>query len=107
MEQARASYDCYKQMWEESRIEILYDEDERPMKRPAVAAMLSLIVPGAGLWYCGRHRMALANLVFAVACPVAGLMFGFLAEHILWVFLAIAAGSAGLAHAIASQPRQA
>lgn len=31
MEQARASYDCYKQMWEESRIEILYDEDERPM----------------------------------------------------------------------------
>lgn len=31
MEQARASYDCYKQEWEESKIEILYDEDERPM----------------------------------------------------------------------------
>lgn len=31
MEQARASYDCYKQEWEEARMEILYDEDERPV----------------------------------------------------------------------------
>lgn len=31
MEQARASYDCYRQEWEESKVEVLYDEDERPM----------------------------------------------------------------------------
>ena len=31
MEQAKASYECYKQEWEESRIEVLYDEDEHPM----------------------------------------------------------------------------
>ena len=74
------------------------------MKRSSIAALLSLILPGAGLWYCGRPRMALANFLIAVACPAVGLMAGFLAEHILWILLAIAAGSAGLAHAVGSQP---
>ena len=77
------------------------------MKRSTIAALLSLILPGAGLWYCGRRKLALANLLFALGCPLAGLLTGFLAEHIHWVFLAIAAGSAGLAHAVASQPQPA
>lgn len=77
------------------------------MKRSTNAALLSLVLPGAGLWYCGRRPLALANLVIAVGLPVIGLMTGFVAEHILWVFLAIAAGSAGLAHAMASQSENA
>lgn len=28
---AKASYEAYKQIWEESKIEVLYDVDERPM----------------------------------------------------------------------------
>jgi hypothetical protein len=31
MEQAKVAYDVYVQVWEESRTEVLYDEDERPM----------------------------------------------------------------------------
>jgi hypothetical protein len=77
------------------------------MKRSTIAAMLSLALPGAGLWYCGRSRLALANLAIAVGLPLVGLMTGFVAEHILWVFLAIAAGSAGFAHAMASQSENA
>ena len=72
------------------------------MKRSTLAAALSLVVPGAGLWYCGRRGMAAFNLLIAVAVPLAGIYAGFVAEYILWVFLAIAAGSAGLAHSQAS-----
>ena len=70
------------------------------MKRSTKAALLSLIIPGAGLWYCGRRGLAIANFLLAVAVPAIGLTMGFLAEHIQWVFLAISAGSAGLAHAM-------
>lgn len=70
------------------------------MKHSTKAALLSLIIPGAGLWYCGRRGLAVANFLFAVTVPAIGLTMGFLAEHIQWVFLAIAAGSAGLAHAM-------
>ena len=28
---AKASYEAYKQIWEESKVEVLYDVDERPM----------------------------------------------------------------------------
>ena len=70
------------------------------MKRSTKAAFLSLMIPGAGLWYCGRRGLAIANFLLAVAVPAIGLTMGFLAEHIQWVFLAIAAGSAGLAHAM-------
>jgi len=70
------------------------------MKRSTKAALLSLIIPGSGLWYCDRRGLAMANFLVAVAVPVIGLTMGFLAEHIQWVFLAISAASAGLAHAM-------
>ena len=70
------------------------------MKHATKAALLSLIIPGAGLWYCGRRGWAVANFLLAVAIPAIGLTIGFLAEHIQWVFLAVAAASAGLAHAM-------
>ena len=62
------------------------------MKRSTKAAILSLIVPGAGLWYCGRRGLAITNFLVAIAVPAIGLTMG---------FLAVSAASAGLAHAMA------
>lgn len=70
------------------------------MKRSTTALLLNLVLPGAGLWYCGWRKLALANFLFAVGIPIVGLTTGFLSEHIHWVFLAIAAGSAGFAHSM-------
>lgn len=70
------------------------------MKHSTKAAILSLVLPGAGLWYCGRRKMAVVNFIIALSVPAVGLTMGFLAEHLQWIFLAIAAGSAGLAHAM-------
>jgi len=70
------------------------------MKRSAKAAILSFILPGAGLWYSGWRKSAVVNFLLAAAIPVVGLTTGFLDEHIQWVFLAVAAGSAGIAHAM-------
>ncbi|MCA9013430.1 MAG: hypothetical protein KDB01_26955, partial [Planctomycetaceae bacterium] len=55
--------------------------------------------PGAGLWYLGRRKSAAVNLLVALVIPLMALSTDFLAEHAQWVFLAIAAGSAGIAHA--------
>ncbi len=76
------------------------------MKRPTISALLSLVLPGAGLLYCGRPWLALANFLIAAGCPLVGLRLDFRGEHVLWLFLGIAAGSAGLAHAMASQQRE-
>ena len=68
------------------------------MKRSTKASLLSLVLPGAGLWYCGWRKSAIVNFLVAAAIPVMGLTTDFLSEHIQWIFLAIAAGSAGIAH---------
>lgn len=73
------------------------------MKPATNAALLSFLVPGAGLWYCGRRGFALLNLGIAILCPLIGMTLGFMGEHMLWVLLAVSAGSAGLAHAMASR----
>lgn len=74
------------------------------MKRSTKASLLSLVLPGAGLWYCGLRKLAVANFLLAAAIPVIGLSTGFLSEHIYWIFLAVAAGSAGFAHAMSGAP---
>ena len=66
------------------------------MKRSTKASLLNFILPGAGLWYCHLRRLAIANLLFAVVVPVVAFSTGFLTEHVHWIILAIAAGSAGL-----------
>jgi hypothetical protein len=71
------------------------------MKRSTRASLLSLALPGAGLWYCGWRKSAILNFLVAAAIPVVGLTTDFLFEHIQWIFLAIAAGSAGIAHSAA------
>lgn len=74
------------------------------MRKATKASVLSFILPGAGLWYCNYRKLAIANLLLAIAVPVIGSLTEFLSEHIQWLILAIAAGSAGLAHAMARTP---
>jgi hypothetical protein len=71
------------------------------MKRSTKASLLSLILPGAGLWYCGWRKLAIANFLLAAVVPIVGLTTDFFSEHIQWIFLAVAAGSAGIAHSMA------
>lgn len=73
------------------------------MKRSTKAGLLSFIIPGAGLWYCGRPMLAVVNFLIALACPLVGFYALLLGEHVLWIILGIAAGSAGYAHAVASR----
>ena len=69
------------------------------MTRSTTATLLSFVLPGAGLWYLGRHRKAVVNFVAAVLASIAGLLWA--NEHVHYVILGIAAGSAGYAHATA------
>ena len=69
------------------------------MSRSAVATVLSFVVPGAGLWYLNHRAKAAMNLLVAILLTVLGAMSQ--REHVHYLFLAIAAGSAGYAHAVA------
>ena len=75
------------------------------MKSPWLAFLLSLIVPGAGLVYLGKWRAGLAN--FCLATAIVGGFLIFRSEtsmdYIHYVILAVATGSAGLAHARATR----
>jgi hypothetical protein len=74
-----------------------------PLRRAAVAATLSFLIPGAGLWWLGQRRFAVINLL--VATVVVGafwlLLGGALSEHSHYVGLLAAAASAGFAHSFA------
>ena len=69
------------------------------MKRSTIAATLSLLVPGLGLWYLGERRKALVNFTIAILLTVLAIFSAH--EHVHYAFLAIAFGSSGYAHAIA------
>lgn len=73
------------------------------MRKSTIAALMSLLIPGAGLLYCGRMRLALVNMDLGLMLPLAVVWAGFPSEHVLWLILAIAAGSAGFAHATAQK----
>ncbi|MEY2724436.1 MAG: hypothetical protein RLZZ458_303 [Planctomycetota bacterium] len=73
------------------------------MSRRVLATALNIILPGAGLLYCGQKRLAAINLAAAVLFPAAAWLYGFPAEHVLWLFLAVAAASGGLARAVAGE----
>ena len=74
-------------------------------KNPRVAAVLSFFVPGAGLWYVGRHAWGALNLTAAIVVPtvLALVAADWFSQYLNYVLLAIAAASAGLAHAVALQ----
>lgn len=73
------------------------------MRKSTIAALMSLVIPGSGLFYCGRVRLALVNIVIALVVPLVAVWAGFPGEHVLWLILALAAGSAGFAHATAEK----
>ena len=72
------------------------------MKRSTVAAVLNFVIPGAGFWYLGRGLWGVLNLLGATALVFGITALGQFSEQIHYVILAVAAGSAGLAHAAAT-----
>jgi len=72
------------------------------MKNRNIAASLNFFVPGSGLWYLGKRRWAIANLFAATGILLSAGGIEVAAERIHYVILAVAAGSAGLAHAVGS-----
>lgn len=78
------------------------------MKRSTLATFLNFVVPGAGLWYLGHRLWCVVNLCVATAIVLGAgsLAPDLLGERIHYVFIAVAAGSAGLAHAIALGERR-
>ena len=77
------------------------------MKNRNIAATLSFFVPGSGLWYLGRRRWAIANLLAATGLLLSAGGIEAATERIHYVILAVAAGSAGLAHAVGGNCRAA
>lgn len=72
------------------------------MRKRNIAAVLSFVVPGFGLLYLHRPKSAVANLLLAIVVPiVASLLIPI--EHLHYALLAVAAGSAGYAHAAGSR----
>lgn len=73
-------------------------------RRPLIAGTLNFIIPGLGLLYLGCKRAALVNFVLVNALLLIftfGLNDPTLIEHVHYVFLALAALSAGYAHGVA------
>ena len=77
------------------------------MENQNVGAALNFFVPGSGFWYLGKHRWAIANLFVATGILLSAGGIEAVAERIHYVILAVAAGSAGLAHAVGSNSRAA
>ncbi|QDU36611.1 hypothetical protein Mal4_08980 [Maioricimonas rarisocia] len=71
------------------------------MTRSHIAFVLSFVLPGAGLCYAGHCGWALLNFAVAVVITVLAWYSTLTGAHdsVLYVWLALAAGSAGLAHA--------
>lgn len=70
-------------------------------KTPLKAWLLSFIVPGLGLLYLGQEKKALANFVIVNAVLLASVIAFPTMEYIHYMFLAMAAMSAGYAHSVA------
>lgn len=73
------------------------------MKPTVVAPLLNAVLPGAGLWYLGRRGRALGNFLLALVLTALASASG--SEHVHYMLLAIVAGSAGYAHAVAAGDR--
>ena len=72
-------------------------------KRPLTAGLLNFLFPGLGLLYLGCKRAALFNFALVNAVLLLCMAFGddTLLEHVHYVFLGLAALSAGYAHGVA------
>lgn len=70
------------------------------MKSSTIAATLSFILPGSGLWYFGKRLWGVVNLLLATLILAALAGHPYTGERIHYVLLTVSAGSAGLAHSI-------
>jgi hypothetical protein len=74
-----------------------------PLRRAAIAATFSFLIPGAGLWWLGHRGLAVINLLAAIV--FIGVLWliasGDLAENVHYLALVAAAASAGVAHTFA------
>ena len=73
-------------------------------KKPLIAGILNFILPGLGLLYIGHKKGALINFVLVnVILVLVTFVFADpqIVEHVHWVFLGLAALSAGYAHGVA------
>ena len=75
------------------------------MSRPPVAFLLSFVVPGLGLIYLGKTTAGIVNLAVAIVIPLVMLLVWRQAafDFLHYALLAVAAGSAGAAHAASMQ----
>ena len=76
------------------------------MKKPWVAFLLSLLLPGSGLAYLGKWLWAILNFAIVQAVLLSVVLWGSdkpMLEHFHYIMLGLAAGSAGIAHALAMQ----
>lgn len=66
------------------------------------ARILNFLLPGAGMSLLGKGKLAVVNILGAVVVLCAAFALGgVLTEEIHYVWLVIASGSAGWAHAVA------
>ena len=66
------------------------------------ARILNFLLPGAGLGLLGKWKLAVVNVFVAVVVMIAAsVLGGVFAEEFHYVWLVIASGSAGWAHAAA------
>lgn len=70
------------------------------MKKSTIAAVLNFVIPGSGIWYLGKRVLGVVNLLVATALVILLAGVAETEDPIHYVILAIAAGSAGLAHTI-------
>ncbi|MBI1313969.1 hypothetical protein GC176_21960 [bacterium] len=73
------------------------------MKTSTIAAALNFAIPGSGLWYLGHRVVGVLNLLVATLIVVLLAGVPSVEEEVHYVILAVAAGSAGLAHAVGSR----
>jgi hypothetical protein len=76
------------------------------MKKPSIAFILSLLIPGAGLAYAGKWRWGLVN--FGIVLVIGAVAMAVLSketfdEYVKIIALACAVGSAGFARSVADQ----
>lgn len=73
------------------------------MKNSTIATALNFILPGSGLWYDGKRSWGVVNFLIATVIVAVLACHPLSEERIHYVILAVAAGSAGLAHSAASR----
>lgn len=74
-------------------------------RKPLIAGILNFVLPGLGLLYIGHRKGAIINFAMVNVTLIVFTVFlgdPTVIEHVHWLFLGLAALSAGYAHGVAS-----